>query len=262
MSIFVGEVVADGIVFAADKNVTITKFDGDGNAVSTVQDLGSKILRWPKRKALLGYVGCAQIGSQTTHDWLYDFIGEHIDFTEPAVVAYDLRDRLQTRIGGPDAPACIVQFATFVNREGHIVPEFWHITNIPGLTPTGYQPASETFSASERLLGFHLIDEGVTPAGIREYLRNRALQFAPFWFHQGIGLDVFNTLSEAARQAFALLQQRGSLQRPGNLAEWEQYARMWVLIYGAYFEALGAPGEKYVGGGADVLSIPWPEAAT
>jgi hypothetical protein len=261
MSIFVGEVLADGIVFAADKNVTLTKFDGYGNVVSTVQDLGSKILRWPKHKALLGYVGCAQIGSQTMHDWLYDFMGEHIDFTEPAVVANDLRDRLQRSIGGPDSPESIVQFATFAEREGHVVPEFWHITNIHGLTTTGYQHPSETFVASERLLGFHLKDAKIAPATIRDYLGDRALQFAPFWFHQGIDLIVFNTLSEAARQAFALLQQHGSLQRPGTLDEWERYARMWVLIYGAYFEAFSAPGEKYVGGGADVLSIPWPAAA-
>jgi hypothetical protein len=33
---------------------------------------------------------------------------------------------------------------------------------------------------------------------------------------------------------------------------------MWVLMYGALFEAFGVPGERYVGGGADVLSIPWP----
>src|SRR5690242_14159373 len=87
MSIFVSEVLADGIVIAADKNVTLATFDTDGNVVSEVQDLGSKILRWPKNKGLLGYVGCAAIGNQTMHEWLYDFVGEHINFTEPADVA-------------------------------------------------------------------------------------------------------------------------------------------------------------------------------
>ena len=140
MSIFVSEVLADGIVFAADKNVTITNLGG-----STVQDSGSKILRWPKRKALLGYVGCAQIGSQTMHDWLYDFMGAHIDFTEPGVVANDMRDRLQSEIGSLRSPS-IVQCAAFVSREGHIVPEFWHVTNIHRLAANGeYLPASYTF---------------------------------------------------------------------------------------------------------------------
>jgi len=177
VSIFVCEVLADGFVFAADKNVTITKFDSHGNPVSTVQDLSSKIVRWPKRKALVGYVGCAQVGGQTMHDWLYDFIGEHIAFTEPAVVANDLRDRLQREIGGPGAELSIVEFATFSKTEGHIVPEFWHITNVPGLTATGYQPASDTFIAAEQLLGVHLKNEQISPANIRAYLHTCASQF-------------------------------------------------------------------------------------
>ena len=250
--------LADGFVFAADKNVTITKLDGHGNGVSTVQDLGSKILRWPRRKALVGYVGCAQVGGQTMYDWLYDFMGEHIAFTEPAAVANDMRDRLQRELGGPGATRSIVEFATFARKEGHVVPEFWHITNVHGLLATGYQPASDTFIAAEQLLGVHLKNEQISPANIRDYLRSCASQFRPFWFHQGFGLPVFNTVSEAARQAFVLLQQSGQLSPPQTLDDWERHARMWVLNYGAYFEAFGAPGEKYVGGGADVLSIPWP----
>lgn len=258
MSIFVGEVHADGIVFAADKNVTLRRLDGQGNVVSTVQDTGSKILRWPKLKALLGYVGCASVGGQTMYDWLYDFMGEHIDFTEPEVVANELRDKLQIAIGGPDAPGSIIQFATFARREGYVVPEFWHITNIDGLTPTGeYQRPADTFNASERLLGVHLQGQS-TPANVREFLRRRSNQFTPFWFHQGLDLALFNTVSEAVRQAFAALQQAGRINAPQTLADWERYAKMWVLIYGAYFEAFGAPGRRYVGGGADVLSIPWP----
>jgi hypothetical protein len=263
MSIFVCEVLADGIVFAADKNVTMTKFDSHGNCIATVQDLGSKILRWPKRKALVGYVGRAQVGDQTMLEWLYDFMGEHVAFTEPADVAKDMRDRLQRQLGGPGADRSIVEFATFAEKEGYVVPEFWHITNVHGLTATGYQPASDTFIAAEQLLGVHLNNVQmnnvqISPANIRDYLQACASQFRPLWFHQGFGLPVFNTVSEAVRQAFAVLQNSGQLSPPQTLDDWERHARMWVLNYGAYFEAFGAPGEKYVGGGADVLSIPWP----
>src|SRR6266446_5158035 len=101
MSILVCEVLPIGIVFAADRNVTITRFDNQGSAVSEAQDLGSKILRWPKNKGLLGYVGCATVGNQSMHDWLFDFMGDHIGFTDPEVVAKDMRDRLQKEIGGP-----------------------------------------------------------------------------------------------------------------------------------------------------------------
>jgi hypothetical protein len=181
-----------------------------------------------------------------------------MNFTEPSDVANDLRDRLQVRIGGPGAPESIVQFATFARRQGHIVPEFWHVTNIHGTDANGYLPATEVFTASERLLGVHLNGQA-TPENIRAFLRGCADRFYPFWFHQGMNLAVFNTVSDAVKQAFARLQEAGHLPVPRSLADWERHARMWVLIYGAYFEAFGAPGQRYVGGGADALSIPWPD---
>ena len=258
MSILVCEVLHAGVVFAADKIVTITTFDAQGNVVSEFQDLGSKILRWPKNRALLGYVDCATVGNQSMHDWLYDFIGDHVAFADPEIVANDLRDRLQAEIGGPGAPGSIVEFAAFSTRESIIVPEFWHVTNVHTMTNGEYDPPSETFTASERLLGFHLRDQ-TSAQNIRDYLRQRAQLFQPFWFHQGFGLAVFNTVTEATRQAFALLQRSGHLTPPRSLEDWERHAKMWVLTYGAYFEAFGGPGQKYVGGGAESLSIPWPE---
>lgn len=260
MSIFVGEVYPQGIVFGADKNLTYIFRDRDGREVGSAQDLGSKVLRWPKSKGLLGFVGRATVGGQSMHDWLHDFMGDHIGFTDPADVAYDMRDRLQHELG--DSSETIVQFAAYARREGCIIPEFWHITNVHGLAPdgSGYLHASDKFEASERLLGVHLRDEGITsPKQVREHLGRRSEQFAPFWFHQGLELRVFNTICEATRQAFLGLQQAKLLERPSTLREWAQYVRFWVLTYGAYLDSFGGPGQRYVGGGADVHSIPWPE---
>jgi len=258
MSIFVAELLPDGIVFAADKNLTLTFVDPAGAQLGGVQEIGSKVLRWPHAKGLLGYVGLADVGSQSMHDWLYDFIGDHIGFTDPAPVAADLRNRLQSEIGHADR--AIVQFGAYAMRQGCIIPEYWSITNVPGLDQDGYLPPSDTFIASERLSGVHLRDEGVTSAHeVREHLRKRAEKFNPFWFHQGFDLGILNTISEAVRQALQAIQAGGLRRTPSTRAEWEQYAKFWVLTYGAYFDSFGAPGERYVGGGADVLSIPWPD---
>ena len=259
MSIFVSEIVGDGIVFAADRNVTLTYADRAGQPVATVQDVGAKILRWPRQRALLGYVGRAEAEGRSMHEYLYDFMGDHIGFADPAAVANDLRNRLQAQIGGPGQPASIVQFATFARREGHIVPEYWHITNVHGLDESGdYLPPAADFIAEEQM--FKPRPEGTaSPDTIRERLRLAADNFAPMWFHQGLDLAIFNTCSEAVRQAFALLHRARRLTPPGSLQDWERHCRMWVLMYGAYFEAFGAPGQRYVGGGADVLSIPWPD---
>jgi hypothetical protein len=191
------------------------------------------------------------------YEWLYDFIGDHVGFADPAAVAKDLRRRLQEGLG-PHPEITVVQFATFTTRGGFIVPEFWHITNSPELTPEGEYIRTDRFVASERLLGVHLIGQA-TPENVRQFLQDRAAAFSPFWFHQGFNLAVFNTVTEAVRRAFEALQGGGLVGPPQTLGDWERYAKLWVLTYGAYFEAFGNPGERYVGGGADVLSIPWPD---
>ena len=152
-----------------------------------------------------------------------------------------------------------VEFATFSNRDGVVIPEMWHITNVHGLDPqTGeYLPPTKEFRASEQILGNHL--STFAPAEVRAHLSQLAAGHSPFWFHQGINLVVFNTLEEGVKAAFRRLHQAGRLPQPQTLQDWERHARMRVLIYGAYFEAFGQAGERYVGRGADVLSIPWPD---
>jgi hypothetical protein len=258
VSIFVSEIVAEGIVFAADKNITWTFADRDGEPVASVQDVGAKILRWPRQRALLGYVGRAEVGGRPMYDWLYDFMGDHVGFVEPATVANDLRDRLQAEVGGPNQPGSIVQFAAFSRRDGHIVPGYWHVTNVHGLDERGdYLPPSADFIAEEQMFKPSQQGISVAPGAMRDLLRKAGASFKPMWFHQGFDLAVFNTCSEAVRQAFAVLHRAGRLTPPQNLQDWERHCRMWVLMYGAYFDAFRDPGD--VGGGADVLSIPWPD---
>jgi hypothetical protein len=55
MSILVVEVVARGLLFAADRNVTVT--DRGGTTSQPIQQ--AKVLRWPRDDVLFGYVGAA-----------------------------------------------------------------------------------------------------------------------------------------------------------------------------------------------------------
>lgn len=257
MSLLTVQVLPQGMIFAADKNVTVS-FQR-GQAVYQAQELGSKILRWPRRKALVGAVGLATIGNQPIYEWLESFIGDHIDFVDSRSVAGDLRDRLQEALGCLDPPqSLIVEFGTFVRQDGFIVPEMWHVTNIHGMnTATGeYDPPTNRFGASEEILGNHL--SNIRPENLRQHLASLAAQHNPFWFHQTLNLAVFNTLEARIKDAFRVLQESGVLPVPCSLEDWERHTKMWVLMFGAYYDAFGGPGERYVGGGADVLSIPWP----
>src|ERR1035437_4777643 len=212
MSILIIEILPQGIVFAADRFLTVSRESCtlDGTVRSQGQDSGCKILKWPHNRALIGAVGRCSLEDRSLYDWLYDFIGDHAVFESPAKVAYDLRDRLQATLGTLDPPeSTIVEFATFVNRDGVIVPEMWHITNVHALQPeTGeYMPPTNEFIASEQVLGVHL--SAVAPAELRKRLADLAAAHNPFWFHQGINLAVFNTLEEGVKAAFRRLYQIG-----------------------------------------------------
>ncbi len=257
MSVLICEFLPNGIVMSADRYVTVTTREGEADSIG--QEQGKKIFRWPHRRALVGAVGLAHIGDKTMSEWMEDFIGDHHDFQDSSSVADDLCQRLQREVPAYEPPEpLIIMFATFSGRHGCMLPECWHITNVPGVDQNGYLPATNEFSASERI-GFHLLTEArMLPADIPRFLAERVAAHDPFWFHQGIDLAVFNTLSGGVRAAFRLLHDAGKLNAPETLEDWERHAKMWVLLYGAYFEAFGLPGQRYVGGGADTLSIPWP----
>ncbi len=83
-----------------------------------------------------------------------------------------------------------------------------------------------------------------------------------FSFRQGFDLAAFNAIDQALRAAMLAIVHTHPLQPhpfPTSLDEWAKHLRMAVLGYGAYFGAFYEPYEQYVGGGADVVSAPWPQ---
>jgi hypothetical protein len=70
-----------------------------------------------------------------------------------------------------------------------------------------------------------------------------------------------NTIDGALRAAMAALIHHHPLRIhpwPNSLEEWSKHLRMSVLGYSAYFGAFYTSFEQYVGGGADVVAVPWP----
>lgn len=260
MSILLVEVVPQGILFGADRNITETR-QGVGLLVEIHgQSQSRKVLRWPRNRALVGYVGAAEIGGQPTDEWLYDFIGDNPRFASFDALAEDLRARVeaQRRIdeGGQDPDPLIIHLGGFEERAGLQVPVVWYIRNAFDLGPQGYQTIRRAFERSEEFWKYF---PNVAPTDIREALKERAEQYEPFWFHQGFDLGTFNTLETYLRAAFRFLcENHQEHTYPVKLSDWQQQVRMSILTYGAYFEAYRAVSEQYVGGGADVVSIPWP----
>lgn len=264
MSILVVQALPQGIIFGADRNITETRAgsDSSGRLVTVVigQSQRPKVLRWPNRKALIGYVGAAQIGGLPTDEWLYDRIGEHLEFADFQTLAHDLAKKIQTQRatdeGERDPEALLLHLAGFEERDGYRVPVIWYIRNPHDFRDGYYIDICKEFLCTEE---FWLKHENVPPGQIREHLNQRAQNNEPFWFHQGLDLGTFNTLERFLRGAFARLYEvHPAHSFPQTLHEWEQHLRMTILTYAAYYLAFRGPGEQYVGGGADAVSLPWP----
>ncbi len=259
MSILLVEVVPEGIILGADRNITITSTDA-GRIEFRGLSQRRKVLRWPDRKALVGYVGEAEIGGAPTDDWLYDFIGRHVTFSSLRDLSEALRSEVEHQRaidekGGPPE-LLVLHLAGFEERDGVEVPEVWYVRNAYDLGPRGYKNVQKAYKSTEELWEYF---PGYSPATIRQRLKELADGYEPFWFHQGEDLATFNRLEAFVRAAFKqLCEQHPDHSIPDTLGEWEAQVRMSVLTYGSYFQAFKGPTEQLVGGGVDTEAIAWP----
>jgi len=261
MSIMVMEILPVGIIFAADRNVT--GYDNYGN---TIQDKKiEKVLKWPNRKAVIGFVGAANINNMYMDEWLKLFIKEYEDFNSFEVLAKELCCRIekQRRIDeGSNSPVpLIIHLGGFERRNGFEVPVIWFIRNVYGMGKFDYRDFRKEFQYSEEFWNMFPKAYGeVFPEEIRKILSVLAKKFQPYWFHHGIDLATFNVMQDMLKSTFKLLcENLPNHEFPRDLSDWEKYLKMQVLMYGAYFEAFFPENKHFVGGGVDIASIPWPE---
>jgi len=66
MSILVVEFLSEGLIFGADRNITLTYPNGS----TTQKSQHPKVLKWPNENYLFGFVGAAQIAGIPMHEWL------------------------------------------------------------------------------------------------------------------------------------------------------------------------------------------------
>jgi len=262
MSILLVEVVPEGIIFGADRNVTHSKpRQGKQQPIEIRgQSQRPKVLRWPRRRALVGYVGAAEIGGVPTDEWLYDFVGDHPAFSSFEEVSESLRANVERQRcideGDGEPQPLIIHLGGFEQRDGVGVPVVWYIRNTYAVDKNPYGGIHREFDHSEEFWKYF---PNSSPLDIQATLAERSARYDPFWFHQGFDLGTFNLIERFLKSAFKVLCEiHPDHSLPSTVREWERQVRMSILTYGAYFQAFKEPGEQYVGGGADTVSIEWP----
>jgi hypothetical protein len=222
------------------------------------------VLAWPNRRAIVGYVGQGGIGDQPTDEWLYDFMGRNFAFGDFASLASDLTDDLNALMASGEIDSgLLVHLGGFEEVAAEWTPRIWFIRNTTDLTHYGPNLGTE-FVASEEIAQPTYFGTK-TGNDIRGVITSMVSAGGLFSFRQGYDLIAFNMIDEALRAAMQRIVKLHPLQLhsfPTTLAEWAKHLRMAVLGYSAYFGAFYAPFEQYVGGGADVVSVPWPPLGT
>jgi hypothetical protein len=227
-----------------------------GDVIYIGQAQRPKVLKWPNRDAIVGYVGQAKIGASMTDEWLYSHIGRNLadaTFEELATaLATDLEAALNE---GEINDVLILHLGGFELVDGVWEPRVWYLHNTAGMTDAGAYILGTAFTHREELRQQPYFPNQ-TSAEIRAHVANHV-----FSYRQGFDLGAFNQLDHALREAMRAIVQYhpdSPVPLPTTLPNWEKHIRLSILGYGAYFGAFYEPFEQYVGGGADVVSVPWP----
>ncbi|MDH4238544.1 MAG: hypothetical protein OEW48_03170 [Phycisphaerae bacterium] len=210
---------------------------------------------------MFGFVGASQISGMPIHQWLATLTEEFKSKTSLKDIVNELRSKVQIQRnkdeGNNPAQPLIIHIGGFEKKGSHWIPQVWYIRNVYKLGLFGYLDFRKEFDCDD---AFCEEFENIHPSEIRKVLKVKAKQFKPFWFHQGIDLFTFNVLEESIKSSFRLLcEKHPDHDIPTTIEEWSKHVRMQVLMYGAYYEAFYSNDQQYVGGGADVMSLPWPE---
>lgn len=123
MSILVVRLVQQGLLLGADRNVTSQSelHDGHTRTIVSGQLRRPKVFKWPNRETLIGFVGQGLVEQRPTDEWLYSFMGQHLEFDSLQEVAKSLVAALDKALPPhDDKQPMIVHLAA--SRRIHKVP--------------------------------------------------------------------------------------------------------------------------------------------
>jgi hypothetical protein len=258
VSILVVQLVPEGILFGADRNITAqrTMREGGEEIIVTGQTQRPKVLKWPNHELIVGYVGAAEVEGKPTDQWLYSFVGRNLFFSNLEALGRALTGELDAlfragNFGGP----MIVHLGGFEQLAGEWTPRVHYIRNTTALHEDGRYEVGVGFDWSEEL-GREVYYGSKRGSEIRASLRGQTFQF-----RQGYDLGSYGLIDEALHQAIGVIihqHPRSPQLAPTTVEEWSKHVAFKIHAYGAYFAAFYPPFQQYVGGGADVVWAHWP----
>lgn len=259
MSVNVIQILPQGMIFAADRNIT----DLDPITDEPIGQREGKKIAKVRERFLVGYVGASKLGGLDSLDYLIDLVESHEPGKSLEEVAQAVRDGVEEqrkaddegRDQGPRAQ--IISLAGFIERAAEIVPEVYYISNAWTLDRGEYKQITENFGCSDEVR-IKFDNAQISASMLKECLNTMSESNQPFGFQHSVGLEDFVVVDQLVKVSMNVLAQRNNLPHPANLEQWTSQARLSVLVYAAFWQRFYPPNQQAVGGGADVVSLPWP----
>ncbi len=272
MSILLSIYFPEGIVFAADKNATISGVTAAGQPVRYVEPTATKVLSWPRHRAIVGYVGLGQLAGYELDEWMRVFIAGSRDFQDIHALAQQLRDCIQADFDRDYPPGTnvsrrvlVIHLGGFADCDGARVPVIYHIRNHESIDEkTGaYSPGQRVFAVDECIerdsKGWPNPED--YPTRVQTRLQKIVDERHFYWFANGYNLGAFNVFKGVIWKALHNIRDAGFAEGLSGLDARIAFCKMSVEVFGSYFTHHHRPDERAVGGGVDVVYIPWPDGA-
>lgn len=255
MSAILIRLFADGIVFGADRNVTV-------NGVCDGSVTTDKVCKSANGNVLIGSIGEGELGGKWALEQITEVVDAYAD-APLAIIAKEVQSavyhqRKDDDKGKSSPGEQIVNLAGFEERDGVIVPECYYISNCYELTEKGtYDDVRQEFGCSPEVK--IQSDQWELPAkDLRERLRALQNGPRPFGFQHSINLAKFNVLDQYARSTVDSLLKIDPALLPVSLEDWAKQIGLSLRLFGAYYQTYEPDDKQFVGGGADVVYVPWP----
>lgn len=269
MSILLSVYYPEGIVYVADKNITVMT-EKESKSIKYVESTGTKVLSWPRKRAIVGYVGIARLAGYPLDEWLRIFIAETRDFKDIKKLAKKLKNRIEYDFNEDfqneevDDKQLIIHLGGFTKVKDVYVPVLYHIWNYTGKvdSKTGKYPIGERiFKLSEDVepIVKKSLQPGDYPQKAREKLQSMVDQGHYLWFNNGYNLGAFNVFKDVVWGALHIIKANGFALNTSGIIDRVAFCRMAVELFGSYFTYNNFPEDRVVGGGSDAVYIPWPE---
>jgi len=264
MSILLSAYFPEGIVFAADKNITLLYQEAHTERQDVEVGDATKVIPWANRRAVVGYRGMAQLAGLSMDEWMRQFAACTRDFDDLPTLAMQMRDAVQ-RDFDEDYPqgadlndaGVIVHLGGSTYEQGIATPSMYYIHNVSTDPMGGYQKPYRQFEVSDEL---HSRVASVGARGYRACLGQLYAQGGLVWFNNGCLFPVFNMFKQTLWQTLLAVRASPYISLGAvTLADRVAYCKMAVELFGSFFRHHLLPSYRAVGGGVDAEWVPWAE---